>query len=170
MSKFDEDSLVHNNILDLEIVIDRSVAQVWKQLMDVGSWVTSHDIEEVSDVRRTLGAITRVSARRAKELGFPPPHYHYCKIIHLIPERQCVLKSYSEKGGSYGMRMTGFDDTRLIAVDGQTKISFRAYSEYRGELLIKMSEALKSAEEDDHMLKNVENLKRIVENQPRIKG
>jgi hypothetical protein len=152
------------------VLIDRPVAQVWKQYLDVGSWVTSHDIEEISEAKRTLGAITRVSFRRAKDLGFPTPHYHYCKIIKLVPEQQCVIKAYSENGGSYGGRIIGFDDTRFEALDGKTRWSFRAFSEYKGELVTKEPEAIKDSEEDNHMLRNMENLKHIVESQPRMKG
>src|SRR5689334_839144 len=135
MSNYDEDPSIHNGVLELEITIDRPIGQVWHQLLDIGSWVTSHTIEEVSEAKRTVGAITRVSFKRAKELGFPPPHYHYCKIIKLVPEQQYVLKAYSELGSSsYGVQMTGFDDTRLVAVDGnKTKVIFLAYDQIKGE-------------------------------------
>jgi hypothetical protein len=162
MCNFDEDPSVLNSLLDLEVLINRPVEQVWRQWLDFGSWVTSHDIEEISEAKRTIGAITRASFRRAKEVGYPLPHYHYCKIIKLVPERQYVLKTYSEKGGSYGMQMTGFDEGRFISVDGTTKVIYRFVGEYKGEAIAHDS-PVKNHDDDDHMLKNLQNLKRIVE-------
>jgi hypothetical protein len=170
MSQVDEDSSVHNSTDDLEIFIARPTAQVWRQCIDAASWVTSHHVENVRGAPGALGSITRVSFKRARELGMPLPHYHYCKVIQLVPERQYVLKAYSERGGSYGVCLTGFDDTRFFSVDGGTKITFRAYSEYKGELVTNEPSALKDAEEDNHMLQNLENLKRIVESQTGHEG
>jgi hypothetical protein len=61
--EFDEETAVPNGTYEIEIVIDAPVAKVWQQFLDIGSWVTSHKIEEVGDLRRTLGALTRVSPR-----------------------------------------------------------------------------------------------------------
>src|SRR5688572_18345564 len=110
MIHHDEDPSIYNGHYEVEIVMDRPVAQVWRQFLDIGSWVTSHDIELVAGSRDAVGAITRVSFRKAKEVGMPEPHHHYCKITKLIPERQYVLKTYAEKGGSYGWEIVAFDD------------------------------------------------------------
>jgi hypothetical protein len=161
MSNCDEDQSIQNTLLELEIVIDRPVAQVWRQWLDIGSWVTSHNIENVHGTPGTVGSITRPSFKMAPERGMPLPHHHYCKIIKLDPERQYVLKTYSEKGGSYGMQIVGFDDARFIAVDGKTKITFRFFGELKAKAFRKGPSI--NLDDDNHMMKNLENLKRIVE-------
>jgi hypothetical protein len=167
MSSHDEDPSITNSVTELQVFIDRPISQVWKQFLDLGSWVTSHQIEEISEEKRTIGAITRVSNARAKELGLPLPHHHYCKLIKLVPERQYVLKAYSEKGGSYGTQYSGFDDARFVSKDGGTELTFSFYDEIRSD----RTDVTKSTEaSDDGMKRNLLNLKRIVEGQPRAKG
>jgi hypothetical protein len=167
MSNYDEDPAITSAVTDMEVFIDRPIGQVWKQFLDLGSWITSHRIEEISAAKRTLGAITRVSYTRAKELGQPLPHYHYCKIIKLVPEQRYVLKAYSEKGGSYGMQYTGFDDARFVAKDGGTLLTFSFYDEFRVEG-IDVAKSMDAS--DEGMRKDLNNLKRIVEGQPRTEG
>ena len=57
----------------------------------------------------------------------PPPDHHYCKIIKLVPERQYVLKTYSETGGSYGWDIVAFDDARFFSIGQKTKVIFNLY-------------------------------------------
>ena len=170
MSNYDEDASIVNDLLDLEILIVRPVAQVWKQWLDLSSWVISHDIEQVEGERDEVGGITRVSDRCSKEVGYPTPHYHYCKVIELIPQRRYVLKSYTEKGGSYGLQFIGFDEARFHIVDrDSTKVHFRFLGETRGmaTLIVEHPAKLTEVGSDNHMWRNLENLKRIVESQPR---
>ena len=174
-SEFDEDSSVANGTYEVEIVIDRPVSEVWNQFVNVGSWVTSHKIEEVGDVRRTLGAITRVSPSDAALENvqgsdgpvIPPPHYHYCKVIEFVPEQRYVLKTYAEKGGSYGMEgFSAFDDSRFYPLDGgRTRATFTLYSHMKGDLIARDPEAFARSMEGSEagMVGNLENLKRIVE-------
>jgi hypothetical protein len=164
----DEDRTIFNGYLEFEVFIERPVAQVWKKVLEIQSWVTSHRIEDVCGEPGTLGSITRVSFKKAGEQGYPPAHHHYCKIIRLIPEQQYLLKTYSEKGGSYGMQMTAFDDFRLLAIDGKTKLTITFFCEYRGESVAQqdpdaMNRSLEASREG--MLKNLDNLKRMVERQ-----
>jgi hypothetical protein len=162
MSDCDEDRSIYNGHFEVEVVIHRPVAQVWHQFLDIGSWVTSHDIEEVHGERDSVGSITRCSSKAAKQLGVPPPHYHYCKIIKLVPERQYVLKSYAEKGGSYGMQaITGFDDTRFIEMGNKTKVVFNIFAAMRGEAIAKDPAAMNL--DPSGMIANLNKLKHIVE-------
>jgi len=172
MTNFDEDSSVYNETYEVEVLIDRPIAQVWKQFLDIPSWVTSHHIENIYGEPGTVGSITRVSFKKAKELAMPPPHYHYCKLIQVLPQKQWVLKTYSERGGSYGFDMKGFDDGRVFAIADKTRVTFNLFIEYTSEVLAKQLRAanadpnLKDASRNG-MQKNLENLKRIVESQPR---
>jgi hypothetical protein len=165
VSDCNEDRSVYNGQYEVEVVIDRSVSEVWKQYLHIGSWVTSHDIEDAYGTPGTVGSITRVSFRRAKELGYPPAHYHFCKITKLVPERQYLLKTYSARGGSYGAQMTGFDDARFIDLDGKTKVTFNLIIEMKSEAVAKdpASMDLVMANSREGMLRNLNNLKRIVE-------
>jgi len=156
-----EDISIENVLLDLEILIGASVSRVWTQWIDMASWVTSHTIEHVSGEIGSLGLISRASFRHAAEMGYPAPHYHYNQVLKVIPERQYTFKTYSEAGGSYGLRMLGFDDARFIVVDDKTKVTFRFYGEYKTEI---PRDPLKTSSGDgNHMMRNLENLKRIVE-------
>jgi hypothetical protein len=163
MNSFDEDPSVYNGHLEVSVVIDRPVEKVWQQWIDLGSWVTSHDIEEVSGVRGSVGSIVRVSLKNAGELGFPLPHHHYCELTKVIRHQQYVLKTYSELGGSYGMQMTAFDDTRFLTIGDTTKVTFNFYCEYKGELIARDPASMNLDAPVENMVKNLANLKRIVE-------
>jgi hypothetical protein len=171
--EFDEDPAVATGIYKVDLVIDRPVSEVWEQFLDIGSWVTSHRIEEVGEPRRTLGAITRVSPRQevvenieGDGPAIPLPHHHYCKIIKFVPEQQYVLKTYSEQGGSYGMdQFVAFDDSRFYTEDGRTRATFTLFAHMKGQLIAADPEAFARSMEGSRagMVGNLENLKRIVE-------
>jgi hypothetical protein len=116
----------------------------------------------------SVGWIFRCSFKRSKELGLPEPHWHYCKLILMEPQRRHVIKAYAERGGSYGHHaITGFDDARFIDLGGRTKVTFDYYSELKGTPPPTPAGVV-SGQEDNHMLRNLENLKRIVEGQPEV--
>jgi hypothetical protein len=159
MNNFDEDQSVYNGQFEVDILIDRPVALVFRQYVDVASWVTNNDIEYLYGGPGIVGSIRRVSWRQAKELGLPPAHYHYCKIIKVVPERQHLIKTYSEKGGSYGWKMTSFDDSRFIEVGGTTKVVFNVFAEIRSDA----ADTLNIDASREGMFRNLCNLKRILE-------
>jgi len=157
MKDCDENYLVHNGHLELEIFVERPVCEVWTRFIDMAAWVTSHTIESAKGTPGALGSIMRASFKRAAEMGIPLPHYHYCKVIKLIPERQYLFKTYSEEGGSYGISIKGFDDARFHQSENGTRITFNFYGEYVGRYLPK------DPSDGDHMMRNLQNLKRITE-------
>lgn len=165
MSSYDEHPRVYNGAYEVEVTIDRPVKEVWPQFIDIGSWVTSHDIELVQGSKTAVGGITKVSFRRAKEVGMPEPHHHYCKIIKFIPEKQYVLKTYNEKGGSYGWDIVAFDDSRLYDLGGRTRITFALFIEMKSDIVINDRPSIDRAMETSQqgMAQNLQNLKRIVE-------
>jgi hypothetical protein len=165
MASVDEIPSVYSGHYEVGVVIDRPVAEVWQQFLDIGSWVTSHDIEDVEGTPQTLGSITRVSFRGVLEAGYPPAHYHYCKIITLDPERDYVLKTYSEQGGSYGLEISAFDHASFAEVDGKTTVTFDLFAEYKTDAAeidrAAMDEMMKVS--SDGMVKNLGKLKALVE-------
>ena len=163
MNTWDEDRSVFNGHFELDILIDSPVEKVWSQYMDTGSWVTSHDIEFIHGSPGTLGAVKRVAFKRARELGMPPPHYHFCKIIKLVPNQQHALKTYTESAGAYGMRIIAFDDTRFHVIGTTTKVTFNIFMETRSEAAPKDPSAANMEASRAGMLVNLNNLKRIVE-------
>lgn len=161
MNNCDEDRSIFTGHTETEVIIDRPVSMVWKQFLDVPSWVTSHHIEYALGEPGSLGSITRVSPNNAEEAG-GTPNYHYCKIIKLEPEKRYILKTYSEKGGSYGgINIASFDDMRFFEFNGKTKLTFDLFAEMSGESVDSDSINLDISKEG--MLKNLNNLKRIVE-------
>jgi hypothetical protein len=163
MSTIDEDPSVYNGHLEVAVVIDRPVAMVWKQWLDLGSWVTSHTIEEIFGTRGAVESIVRVSLKNARELGLPKPHHHYCKLTKVVPHQQYVLKTYSEKGGSYGMQMTAFDDTRFVTNGKTTKVTFNFYCEYKGDVVARDPASMNLDAAVQNMVKNLDHLKQLVE-------
>jgi hypothetical protein len=163
MSQVDEDRSIYNGHFELAILIDRPIDDVWTRMVDLSSWVTSHDIEIVRGEPVALGTITRVSPRGPGQADSPPAPYHYCKIIKLAPPHQYMLKTYSEAGGSYGLRMAGFDDLRLLTVAGRTRVTFSIFIEMQGELIAKDPQAMNLEASREGMSKNLANLKRLVE-------
>jgi hypothetical protein len=161
----DERADVYTGSHELEVFIERPVADVWKQFLDVGSWVTSHLIEEISEPRRTLGAITRVSGADDDPSQFEGAPYHYCKIVKLVPERQYLLKTYSEEGpgGSYGMEIVAFDDARFIDVDGSTRVVFNLYAHFKGEIIARNPGLVDLESSAQGMLGNLQKLKQVLE-------
>lgn len=164
MDNIDEDSSVFSGHYETDVQIDRPVGLVWNQFLDLSSWVTSHRIQLLAGGQATLGAITRVSPN-IDELPLPRPHYHYCKIIVVVPERKYVLKTYSERGGSYGLQLACFDDFQFVALDRQTKVIMNLFVDYRGESVAKDPSAMRAGLNAslEGMKGNLRNLKRIVE-------
>ena len=163
MRECDEDRSVYNGHMEVEVVIDRPVGEVWKKYLDNAAWVTTHNIENAHGLPGTLGSIMRSFSVGAKEQGYLPAYYHYCKVIKLVPERHYLLKTYSEKGGSYGLQMTGFDDTRFISMGGKTKVIFNFFGEMKGEAVEKDPDSMNLDESVEGMTKNLNNLKRLLE-------
>jgi hypothetical protein len=165
MDRYDEDPTIYSGHYEAEITIDRPVARVWVQYLNIGSWVCSHEVEVVYGQPDTVGSITRVSYKRAKELAYEPALYHYCKIIQLIYGYRYLLKSYSERGGSYGWNFIAFDDTRFFEADGRTKVVFNFYAEYKAKKTPVDWAVLDQGMEDSRqgMLNNLGNLKKLVE-------
>ncbi len=163
MTNYDEENTVFNGHYEVEVIIDRPVAGVWTQYLDIGSWVTSHDIENVYGTPGTVGSITRVSFKKAKEMDMPPTHHHYCKIVEMEREKYYLLKTYSEKGGSYGVNLTAFDDAKFSSCNGKTKIVFSVYLEMVAESIANETDPINLDVSRDGMIQNLENLKRICE-------
>jgi hypothetical protein len=161
LNSYDEDPAITNEVSELEIFIDKPVSEVWNQYLDLSSWVTSHDVKEVSNEKREVGMIMRITFKQAGAMGYPPPHHHYCKIIKMIPERQYVLKTYSEEGGSYGMRISAFDDARFYAEGTGTRVIFAYFGEHKAMRSRQVSVDMKVS--DEGMLSNLKNLKKILE-------
>jgi len=167
MCNYVEDLSIENVLVDLEIDINAPVSQVWNRWIDMASWVTSHAIVHVSGQIGQIGLVSRASFKGAEEMGYPAPHYHYNKVIKLIPERQYTFKTYSEVGGSYGMRIIGFDEARFEDIGIGTRVTFRFYGEYKTEVARDASRGVSS--DGNHMMRNLESLKKIVEETSRIK-
>lgn len=165
MTNCDEAPSVFNGHYEIEVTIDRPVAEVWEKYLDIASWVTSHRIEDAAGEPGSVGSITRVyfDEKIAAEIDMPHPRYHYCKIIKLEPLKHYLLKTYSEKGGSYGSRITAFDNAKFEEINGKTHIIFTIFAEIISEEFAKNPE-LKSLETSrEGMMENLNNLKRICE-------
>ena len=80
-----------------------------------------------------------------------------------MPERQYLIKTYSEKGGSYGMQMTAFDDARFVGIGGQTEIIFNLFAEAKSDAIAQDPTAMNLDDSREGMLGNLLNLKRLLE-------
>jgi hypothetical protein len=160
-----EDSDVYNATYEVDAVFDRPVDTVWKHFIDLGSWVTSHGLENIYGEPRSEGAITKVSFKRVSEFNMPPAHHHYTKIIKMVPRKQYVLKTWSEKGGSYGWDIVAFDDARFIDLGAKTKVVFNLYIQIKCELAERDPASLAKSMEASRegMIANFQRLKGLVE-------
>jgi len=157
MTRHDVNQLIHDGHLELQILVHKPVTIVWNRFIHMHTWVTSHVIEQVQGEPGEIGAVIRASFKQAAELGMPLPHYHFCKTIKVVIGSQYLFKTYSEKCGSYGLSIIGFDDARFESLGNDTRLTFNFYGEYSGEYLAK------EPSDGDHMLKNLQNLKSLVE-------
>lgn len=163
MNPWDEDLSLHSGTFEVDILVDRPVAEVWRQYVDAASWISTHDIEFVAGGPGIEGSIRRIAFKKAKELGMPLPHHHYGKLVKVIPERQQLVKTYAEKEGAYGMQMLCFDDARFAVVGSQTRITFNTYAEIKSADVAKDPAAYNLDASRVGMLANLTNLKRILE-------
>jgi uncharacterized protein YndB with AHSA1/START domain len=163
MNRWDEDPSVYSGTFEVEITIDRPVAEVWRQYVDAASWISTHEIEFVTGAPGIEGSIRRIAFRKAKELGMAPPHHHYGKLIKVIPERQQLVKTYAEKEGAYGMQMLCFDDARFESVGGGTRVIFNTFAEIKSADVAKDPAAYSLDASRNGMLANLTNLKRMLE-------
>ena len=162
---FNEDSSIYSGHMEVETLIDRPVGEVWKQLLDLSSWVTTHVVEVIAGSHDAVGAVVRITPKGLDDPNspFPKPHHHYGRLIKLVPERQHVMKAYEAPGGSYGLRISAFEDYRLIPVGGKTKVTFDGYIEYRGEAIAKDPNFITVEVSRQAMTTNLANLKRMME-------
>jgi hypothetical protein len=163
MNSFDEEPSVYSAHYDVGATIDTTAATVWKHFLHFPSWVNTHRIEAVSGTRDRVGFITRVFADGLETSDYPLPHYHYCKLIKLIPERHYLLKTYSERGGSYGLQFACFDDFRFTPFEGKTQITFNLYAEFKGDAMARDPSIAGVEASRDGMVGNLMNLKRLAE-------
>jgi hypothetical protein len=163
MSNGEEQPQVFNGQFEVEIVIDRPAANVWPHFLNTASWVTSHDIELVKGSAGAVGSVTRLRWKEAARQNLPSAPYHYCKVVAVVPERQLVLKSYSEAGGSYGMQIVAFDDTRLVPLATGTRVVFNFFVEIRADAVANDPDGISLEASRRGMLDNLHNLKRLVE-------
>ena len=161
-----EDPTVYNGCFEVEVVINRPVEAVWKQFLDMTAWITTYDMKVISGVPNTVGSVTRLSPKNAKDADVPPAPYHFTKIVKLVPNQQYVIKTFSAKIGSYGgIFATGFDDARFLSMGDKTKVIWNLYSEMKADIVAKDPAFMKTlfAGSRDGMAENFKNLKRIME-------
>lgn len=111
-----------------ETVIDRSVEVVWPHVLQIGSWMTDHELETIAGEHGRVGHLERVWPRNLDE-EIAEPRYHLYGIAKIIPERCVVLEVFPEKGGSYGNafyppEFINFDAILLTDLGDRTQVSF----------------------------------------------
>lgn len=166
MNHHEESPSISNHHYEVDIVIDRPVKVVWKQFLDMGSWVTSHDFVQITGERGGLGSVMRIALKNAQARGLHPPFYHYSKTIAVFPERRWLLKIYYEKGGSYGVaRCTSFDDFQFVRSGEHTRVVCNFFEEFEGGLLDKDPDLIRRSLDASQkgMLLNLQSLKTLLE-------
>ena len=166
MNSFEEDRSIYNGNFEVEIIIDRPVAQVWRQYVDAASWITTHDIEFLKGGPGIEGSVRRIAFKKATELSTPGPHFHYGKIVKAIPEQQQLVKTYTGEGGAYGMHFLCFDDARFVSLGtAQTKVIFNTFAQVQSEAVAQDPAGFNLDSSRQGMLGNLQNLKRMLESQ-----
>jgi hypothetical protein len=107
-----------------ETDIDQPLEKVWPHALDIGSWMSSHELETLAGERGKVGYFEKVSPHGVGE-EVPLPHHHLYGIGAVIPMKFIGLEVFAEKGGSYGARdWVSFDGLLFVDLGNKTRILF----------------------------------------------
>jgi hypothetical protein len=122
-----DDKPYDSHYLYFETVIDRPVTEIWPHVLNIGSWMSAHDLETLDGESGKVGHFERVHPR---DLGsdVPPARYHLYGIAEIVPYKYLALEVMSEKGGSYGnaREWISLDGILFTDLGGRTQIVFLA--------------------------------------------
>ena len=120
--------------LYVDTIIDHPVEKVWPHALDIGGWMSAHQLETLAGEPASVGYFERVSPRG---LGpeVPRPHYHLYGIAKIIPLKLIVLEVFPEKGGSYGhtREWVSFDSILLTDLGQRTQVVFHMVDIHVGQ-------------------------------------
>lgn len=116
---YESEYLVHDTIIDCP------VTQLWPHLLNIGGWMSAHDLETIDGKAGQVGFFERVHPRKLAE-DAPEPHYHLYGIAEIIPHKCVALEVFPEAGGSYGSKAekTSFDTIILTDLGERTQLTF----------------------------------------------
>lgn len=120
--------------LHVEAIIDHPLEKVWRQALDIGSWMSAHQLETIAGEPCRIGHFERVYPRG---LGpdVPMPHHHLYGIVEIIPYRLIALEVFPERGGSYGVTKPwmSFDSILFTDLGNRTNVVFLMVDAHLGE-------------------------------------
>jgi hypothetical protein len=108
-----------------EAVFDCPVAELWPHVLDIGGWMSAHQLETLDGRAGEVGHFERVHPRNLGE-ETPAPRYHLYGVAEIIPQKLVALEVFPETGGSYGspVNKTSFDSILLTDLGGRTQLTF----------------------------------------------
>jgi len=109
-----------------ETTIDHPVERVWPHALNIGGWMSAHQLETLAGDAGKVGHFERVLPRGLGD-DVPRPHYHLYGIAEIVPNKLIALEVLPEQGGSYGntREWMSFDTILLTELgDSRTKITF----------------------------------------------
>lgn len=112
-------------VLSGEMLIEAPVSEVWRHVLNYGSW---QDYSEIRTVEGTPGAEGEVVLLRKAEKGFIFPPYH-ARTLKIESERKIVWKTYLDpaEGEAEGFGIVEF---RLYPKDQQTTFWYNLIYEF----------------------------------------
>lgn len=119
------DKPYETHYLYMETDIDAPIGRVWPHALNIGSWMSAHDLVSVSGEAGEVGHFERVYPRNLRA-DVPPPHHHVYGIAHLVPYKYIALEVMPEAGGSYGKThpWVSFDGILLVDLGAATRLIF----------------------------------------------
>lgn len=152
--------------LHAETIIDHPVRRVWPHVLNIGGWMSAHNLQTLDGKAGEVGHFERVLPKKLAP-GTPPPHYHLYGVAEIIPHKLIALEVLPEKGGSYGKtrQYMSFDSILLTDLGERTHLTFLMIDVYAGrgepDFFTKRKEELKHARAllDQYF----ENLRRLVQ-------
>lgn len=120
--------------LHAETVIDHPVQRVWPHVLNIGGWMSAHDLETVAGEPGRVGHFEKVLPRNIGA-EVPQPHYHLYGIAEIVPLKLVALEVMPEKGGSYGKtrQSMSFDSILLNDLGARTALTFLMIDVFAGK-------------------------------------
>lgn len=149
-----------------EIVIDRPAEDVWKYLIDMKTWIVSHQVEHFSGEPHTKGFVMKFTPNgylSVPEKDRPARSNHFGRALRYVENKNFLHTGYSYNEGSYGSFVfKDYVDFRLRESNGKTRLILNGMGLVGGDMSQEQVDQM-SASSSQAMKVNIENLKKVVE-------
>ena len=149
-----------------EVTIDRPAEQVWKYLIDMGSWIVTHKVEHHAGTPFKKGYVMKFTPKgylSMEEKDRPARPHHFGKALRYVENENFLHTGYTYKEGSYGnFVFKDYVDFRLREKDGKTLVVLNGMGVIGGDVTQEEADQT-GAVSSKAMKANLLYLKKLVE-------